>query len=488
MEGTKSGTEVDRKARLQIPPQEMPKRPPAERIRDWEEIYLPLDLETAKREASRCLQCPAKQCVNNGCPLHNDIPAAFALLEQGDVIGAANKFRETSPMSEACGRLCPQERLCQGKCVVGKNRQPVSIGRLEAFVADYQRKTQGFPMPEMLPSSGKRVAIVGAGPAGLAASEYLARAGHASTIFDAWPLPGGLLLYGIPSFKMNKGIVDEKVDFLKRLGVEFVQNTIVGKDLTVDDLFKQGFQAVFLGHGATKETELDIPGEGADGSYTMPGKEMDGVFWAMDFLVRSNVPPERLPPDKREPVKIGRRVAVIGGGDTAMDCVRSAVRLGAEEVTCVYRRTEAEMPGRAAERINARDEGVKFHFLAAPLRIIGDENRHVRKLECQQMELGEPDESGRRRPVPVPDAKFMVDADNVVFAIGFGMDPRVAESCSGLQTDKWGQIIADAETGATSRRGLFAAGDCVHGADLVVTAIAAAKRAVSGIDSYLKEL
>jgi glutamate synthase (NADPH/NADH) small chain len=488
MEETKTGPEVDRKARLQIPPQDMPKRAPQERIRDWQEIYLPLDLETAKLEASRCLQCPAKQCVKNGCPLHNDITAAFALLEQGDIIGAANKFRETSPMPEVCGRLCPQERLCQGKCVVGKNRQPVSIGRLEAFVTDYQRELQGFPRPEIAPASGKRVAVIGAGPAGLAEAEELAKKGHSCTIFDAWPRPGGLLLYGIPGFKMNKDIVDEKVDFLKGLGVEFVPNTIVGKDLTVDDLFKQGFQAVFLGHGATKETELDIPGEDAKGTYKMAGKDMDGVYWAMDFLVRSNVPTERLPPDKREPVKIGKRVAVIGGGDTAMDCVRSATRLGAEEVTCVYRRTEAEMPGRAQERVNARDEGVQFHYLAAPLRLIGDENRHVLKMECQQMELGEPDESGRRRPVPVAGAEFVVDADNVIFALGFGMDGTVAQSCSGLETDRWGQVTADQETGATSRRGVFAAGDCVHGADLVVTALAAAKRAAAGIDSYLKGL
>lgn len=487
MEETKTGPEVDRKSRLQIPPQEMPRRAPAERIGDWQEIYLPLELETARLEASRCIQCPAKRC-QEACPLHNDIPAALALLEEGDVLGAANKFRETSPMSEVCGRLCPQERLCQGKCVVGKNRQPVSIGRLEAFVADHQRKLQGFPLPEMAPSSGKRVAIVGAGPAGLAAAEELAKKGHGSSIFDAWPQPGGLLLYGIPGFKMNKDIVDEKVDFLKRLGIEFVPNTVVGRDLTVDDLFGQGFQAVFLGHGATRETELDIPGEDANGTYTMPGKEMDGVYWAMDFLVRANVPPEKLPPDRREPVRTGRRVAVIGGGDTAMDCVRSAVRLGAEEVTCVYRRTEAEMPGRAQERQNAREEGVRFHFLAAPLRLIGDENRHVRKMECQQMELGEPDDSGRRRPVPVAGAEFLVDADNVIFAIGFGMDGRVAASCAGLETDRWGQVTADEATGATSRRGVFAAGDCVHGADLVVTALAAAKRAAAGIDGYLKGL
>ncbi len=482
----KTETPLDRKARLQIPAQPMPKQAPESRIHNWDEVYLPLDLETARIEASRCLQCPASRC-SKACPLHNDIPAALALLEKGDVIGAANKFRETSPMPEMCGRLCPQERLCQGSCVSGKNGQPVAIGRLEAFVADYQREHSGLPMPELSPPTGKRVAIVGAGPAGLAVAEALAKNGHACTIFDAWPEPGGLLVYGIPSFKLAKKIVAEKIDYLKRLGVEFVPNTIIGEGLSIDDLFERGFHAVFLGHGATKETELDIPGEGIDGSYTVPGKELSGVYWAMDFLVRGNVPAEKLPAQMREPLRVGKRVAVIGGGDTAMDCVRTAVRLGAKEVVCLYRRTEAEMPGRAAERENAREEGVKFHYLVRPLRLLGDSNRQVQKIECQRMELGEPDASGRRRPVPVAGSEFMVDADTVVFALGFGIDGKVAKSCDGLKTDDWGQIVVEEETGATNRPGVFAAGDCVHGADLVVTALAAAKRAAAGIDRYLSE-
>jgi len=482
----KTETPLDRKARLQIPAQPMPKQAPEARIHNWDEVYLPLDLETARIEASRCLQCPASRC-SKACPLRNDIPAALALLEKGDVIGAANKFRETSPMPEMCGRLCPQERLCQGSCVSGKNGQPVAIGRLEAFVADYQREHSGLPLPELAPSTSKRVAIVGAGPAGLAVAEALAKNGHACTIFDAWPEPGGLLVYGIPSFKLAEKIVAEKIEYLKRLGVEFVPNTIIGESLSIDDLFERGFHAVFLGHGATKETELDIPGEGIDGSYTVPGKELGGVYWAMDFLVRGNVPPEKLPAQMREPLRAGERVAVIGGGDTAMDCVRTAVRLGAREVVCLYRRTEAEMPGRAAERENAREEGVKFHYLVRPLRLLGDSKRQVQKIECQRMELGEPDASGRRRPVPVAGSEFVVDADTVVFALGFGIDGKVAKSCDGLKTDDWGQIVVDEETGITNRPGVFAAGDCVHGADLVVTALAAAKRAAAGIDRYLSE-
>jgi len=486
MTESKAETPLDRKARLQIPAQTMPKQAPEARIHNWDEVYLPLDLETARIEASRCIQCPAARC-SKGCPLHNDIPAALALLESGDVIGAANKFRETSPLPEMCGRLCPQERLCQGSCVAGKNAQPVAIGMLEAFVADYQRQQSGLPLPELPPSTGKRVAIVGAGPAGLAVAEALAKSGHACTVFDAWPEPGGLLLYGIPSFKLSKRIVDEKVDYLRRLGIEFVPNTVIGEGLSVDGLFERGFHAVFLGHGATKETAIDIPGEAMDGGYVVPGKELKGVYWAMDFLVRGNVPAERLPAKMREPLEIGKRVTVIGGGDTAMDCLRSAVRLGAEEVTCLYRRTEAEMPGRAEERKNAREEGVQFRYLVRPVRLLGDGSRHVQKIECQRMELGEPDASGRRRPLPVAGSEFTVEADTVVFALGLGLDGKVAESCAGLKTDDWGQIAVEEETGATSRPGVFAAGDCVHGADLVVTALASAKRAAAGIHRYLSE-
>jgi glutamate synthase (NADPH/NADH) small chain len=471
---------------MKLRPQPIVKRPPEDRVRDWRESYEPWDADTARQEAMRCIRCPAAPC-SKSCPLRNDIPAYIDLLESGDVEGAANKLRETSPMPEVCSRLCPQERQCEGSCVLAKSSRAVAIGRIEVFITDYQRQHGGRPVPSLPPSTGKRVAVVGAGPAGLTVAEELAKKGHACTVFDAWPKPGGLLLYGIPSFKMDKAIVDEKIAFLRKLGVEFRPNTVVGEDVTIDGLLDKGFDAVFLGYGATRETPLPLPGRGLDADYEVAGNELDGIYWAMDFLVRANVPPEKLPERMRKPVEVGRRVAVIGGGDTAMDCVRTALRLGAEQVTCVYRRTEAEMPGRAEERKNAREEGAQFHFLATPVRLLGDGSKHVRKMECQRMELGEPDDSGRRRPVPVEGSEFLVDADTVVFALGFGVDAAPAKDCDGLETDRWSQVITDAETRATSRPGVFAGGDCAHGADLVCTAVADALRAAEGIHRYLTE-
>jgi glutamate synthase (NADPH/NADH) small chain len=471
-----SRPKVDRKARFQIPAQVMPKQDPKERVHNWNEAYLPLDPETAKIEARRCIQCPAAPCTRV-CPVHNDIPAAFWLLEQGDIVGAANKFRETSNLPEMCGRLCPQERLCEGDCVIGKRSRPVAIGRLEVFVADYQRNNFGFPMPELPPPTGKKVALVGAGPASMGAAEELVKKGHAATIFDAWPEPGGVLLYGIPSFKMEKHVLDDKIEFLKKLGVQFVQNTFVGRDITVADLVEEGYQAIFLGHGASQGVSLGIP-----------GSDLAEVYMATDFLVRGNLTADQLPEGQGEPIKIGRRVAIIGGGDTAMDCVRTSVRLRAETVTCVYRRTEAEMPGRGDERVHAKEEGVQFEFLTAPLRFIGDENGRVKAIECQRQELGEPDDSGRRRPVPIEGSEFIVEADTVVLALGYRVDPIIEETTPGLEAHRDHRIRVDDGGGATSRIGVFAGGDCVNGADLVVTALADGRRGAAAIDEYLRSL
>lgn len=470
--------------RLAISVQPVPKQNAEERKHNFNETYLGFDLNAAKIEASRCIQCPSAPC-QEACPVSNDIPGAFALLEIGDVIGAADKFRETSNLPEMCGRLCPQESLCEGACVVGfairpdgKAEPAVTIGKLEAFANDYQREELGgYPLPRYMPEpTGRNVAVIGSGPAGLAVAEQLAKLGHGSTVFEFWPEPGGVLVYGIPNFKMRKSIVDDYIAYLEKMGVKFRCNTYVGRDVTIDEMLKGEFDAVFLGTGAGVGNEMGLEGE-----------ELKGVHKATDFLVRGNLQPAQLPAHLREPLPALKNVVVIGGGDTSMDCVRTAVRLGAENVICVYRRTEAEMLGRGEERKNAREEGVRFEMLALPTRIIGDADGHVSAVEIQKMELGEPDESGRRRPVPVEGSEFIVPADTVAIAIGYGADPLVPKTTAGLKSDRKALIQIDA-TGRTSRPGVFAGGDNVNGADLVVTALADGRRAAQAIADYLGTL
>jgi len=469
--------------RLEIPVQPAPKQDAAQRVQNWDEAFLGYDLDTAVIEAQRCIHCPTSPC-QEACPVGNDIPGALLLLERGDIIGAANVFRETSNLPEMCGRLCPQESLCEGSCVVGfairtadMGRQPpVAIGKLESFITDYQRRTDGFPLPELPPPSGKKAAIVGSGPASLAVAEQLTRMGHACTVFEAWPEPGGVLLYGIPNFKMRKEILAQKLDFLRSIGVEFVCNTWIGRDVTIDDLFARGYHAVFVGTGA-----------GVGGQMRIPGEELAGVYQATEFLVRGNLEPHQLPQQMRQPLPLGRHVLVVGGGDTSMDCVRTAVRLGAKSVTCMYRRTEHEQKGREEERRHAREEGVQFQYLTAPTRFAG-ENGHVSAAECQRMRLGDPDESGRRRPEPVPGSEFTIPADTVVLAIGYSADDLLEETTPGLHTDKRSHLIRVRDDHSTSRRGLFAGGDNVNGADLVVTALADGRRAAEAIHHYLQSL
>ena len=471
-EATKS--QIDRKARLKIPYQPVPKQDAKERVKNWDEVYLGYDLPTAQLEATRCIQCPAAPC-QKACPLGNDIPGALLKLEEGDIPGAAEVFRQTNPAPDMCGRLCPQERLCEGDCVVGKKAIPVAIGRLEAFIADQRYAAAGRPLPKLPSPTGKRVAVVGSGPAGLAVAEELTLRGHGVKVFEAWPRPGGVLRYGIPTFKMDKRHVDDQVDFLHRLGVQFTFNVRVGYDVALDELFAQGFHAVFLGHGAGEGRRLNAPGE-----------DLDGIHMATEFLIRVNLPVEDLPDHLRSPIDVGRRAVIVGGGDTAMDCVRSAMRAGADEVVCAYRRTEAEMGGREEERRNANEEGVRFHYLTAPIRFIGDDSGHVRSVRLQRMELGEPDDSGRPRPVPVIGSEFELEADTVVIAIGYKVERLLFQTSPDLEATGWGTVAAD-DNGRTSRGGVFAAGDNVRGADLVVTALADAKRAAAAIDEYLRE-
>ncbi|MFQ6045347.1 MAG: NAD(P)-dependent oxidoreductase [Gemmatimonadales bacterium] len=465
--------DIDRKARLALPETVIPKQNPQERRGNFDEVYLMFGEETAKAAAVRCIQCPGAMCVK-ACPLHNDIPLALWQMEHGAFEDAARVFHLTSTMPEVCGRVCPQVILCEGACIYKKKRKaPVPIGRLEAFVADYLKSHGGLPT-ETEPPTGHRAAVVGAGPAGLTAAEILAKKGHAVTVFDAWPAAGGIMRYGIPTFKMSHSISDDIVAYLERLGVEFLFDTTVGKGVTVDELIEQGYEAVFLGVGAGIPVKL-----------TAPGVDLDGIYNATPFLVRGNVAPEQRPENLRDPPEIGDRVAVIGGGDTAMDCARTAVRLGAKEVTCVYRRTEAEMPGNERDRTLAREEGVEFKWLTQPVRFIGDDKGHVRSMECIEMDLGEPDESGRRRPVPIAGSEFTTDVDTVVLALGYWPDTLVGETTPGLETHDWGLITIEEETGVTSRENVYAGGDDVLGPKLVVTAVAQAKIAAQAMHAYL---
>ncbi len=480
----KGDIQIDRKARLKIPRQVVPKQKPDERVFNFAEVYLGFDEKTARAEAERCIQCPDPSPCSKACPVHNDIPLAMWHIYNGEFLEAAAVYRQTSNLPEVCGRVCPQEKLCQGSCSIGKRDQPVYLGKLESFVADYERRTLGgIRKPEIASSTGKRVAVVGAGPAGIAVAEELTKAGHAVTIFESLPAAGGVLVYGIPSFKLGKNVVFDKIRSLEEIGVKIVTNTTIGKDRMIQDLFQEGFQAVFLGTGAWAPTKLNTPGE-----------DLKGVYMATEYLIRGNLPADILPEGYKTKPEVGQHIAVIGGGDTAMDCVRTSRRLqiqaGIKDGTVVdyYRRSEKEMPGKPEERNNANEEGVQFEFLVAPVKFIGDENGHVRQMECIRMALGEPDASGRRRPVPVEGSNFIVPIDVVICALGYGMDRLIEKTTPGLKTDKWGQIIADKETGATCLPGVYAGGDNVTGADLVVTAMAAGRRAAISMNEYLRRL
>ncbi len=469
---------IDRKERLLIPRESVPQQDPKERIGNFFEVYEGYDAETAIIEATRCLQCPEPQPCTLGCPVHNDIPRALWHIAQGDFFEAYRAFRQTTTLSEICGRVCPQEKLCQGVCVVGAHDEdPVYIGKLEAFVADYVRENGGINLVPDHPT-GRTVAIVGSGPAGLHAAEILALHGHEVDVYEAWPKPGGLLIYGIPGFKLEKDKVDALIDRLEAIGVRFICNTRINDDgqPSVSNLY-ENYDAVMLAIGSGIPSTMGTEGE-----------DLPGIWQSIDFLVATNLPLSDLPESAPIPFVEGKNVVVIGGGDTGTDCVRSAKRAHAATVTLSYRRTEAEMPGRAEDRKFAREEGILYEFLTQPIRFIAGADGRVTKIEMRRMKLGEPDSSGRRRPVPIEGSEFIMEADLVVLALGFWPDDKFTKKVEGLDTQKWGEIKVDPMTGMTSQAGIWAAGDAVNGADLVVTAMSSARRAAESMDMYLDAL
>jgi glutamate synthase (NADPH/NADH) small chain len=467
--------EIDRKARAIKKCEKIELRAPHERVADFDDVVIPLGVECIQVQASRCIHCPDPAACVVACPLQNDIPSAMWLIEQGDFLGAAALYRQTSSLPEICGRVCPHEQVCEGSCVLIKeNEEPVLCGALEVFVSDYQRRYGDSSLSVGEPT-GKKVAVIGAGPAGLSCADVLTQKGHAVTIFEAKPAAGGLLTYGIPNFKLPKEVVFDRLEDFKKAGIKFVFNTYVGKDITIDQLFEEGYDAVFVGVGTGVDARMEIPGE-----------DLLGVYEATEFLIRANVHENYLPEGLESKPDLGKHVVIIGGGDTASDALRSSLRLGAESVTCIYRRTEKEMPGSYKDRELAREEGAHYNFLTQPVRFIAGEGGRVSGVECIKMELGEPDHSGRRRPVPVEGSEFVIKADTVVKGIGYWPDPTIGKTTPGLDTHKWGLILVDQETGATTRPGVFAGGDATTGPDLVVTACAAGRKAAQGIDRYLR--
>ena len=452
----------------------MPEQDPEIRRRNFEEVPLGYTAETAMLEAKRCIQCKKPTCMN-GCPVDVDIPGFIKLVAEGEYLEAARKIKETNSLPAVCGRVCPQESQCEATCVLGKKGDPVAIGRLERFVADYERKSGQILLPDVPPSTGKRVAVVGSGPAGLTVAGDLIKLGHAVNIFEGLHESGGVLVYGIPEFRLPKLIVAAEVGYLIKLGVTVVTDAVIGRVKTIDDLFAEGFDAVFLGVGAGAPVFMNIPGE-----------NLNGIYSANEYLTRSNLMKAYRFPEYDTPIAQGKNVGVIGGGNVTMDSARTALRLGADNVYVIYRRTEVEMPARVEEVHHAREEGVQFILLTNPVEYLGDENGRVKGVKCIRMELGEPDESGRRRPIPIKGSEFVIDVDMVVVAIGTNANPVIPNTTPGLKTNKWGYIVADEETGKTSRDGVYAGGDIVTGSATVILAAGAGKKAAKAIDEYLK--
>ncbi len=460
--------------RVQIPRTPMPEQDPKVRARNFDEVPLGYTPEMAQREASRCLQCKKPAC-RKGCPVQIFIPEFIAEIVKGDFQKAVDILKEKNSLPAVCGRVCPQETQCESYCIVGKKGEPVAIGRLERFAADWERAQGEVKIPEIPPKTGKKVAVIGSGPAGLTVAGDLIRKGHDVTVFEALHKPGGVLVYGIPEFRLPKAIVEAEVDYLRKLGVKFVTNFVVGKIRTVKELMEEdGFDAVFVGTGAGLPRFMGIPGE-----------NLNGVYSANEYLTRSNLMKAYRFPEYDTPIVRARRVAILGGGNVAMDAARTALRLGAERSIIVYRRGREEMPARAEEIHHAEEEGVEFQLLTNPVRILGDDNGWVRGMECVRMRLGEPDESGRRRPEPIPGSEFELEVDAVVVAIGNSPNPLIPNTTPDIQTTRRGTIVADEATGATTMPGVYAGGDVVTGAATVILAMGAGRKAADAIHEYL---
>jgi glutamate synthase (NADPH/NADH) small chain len=458
--------------RVKVPRVKMSEQNPQERGKNFNEVALGYMEEQAVVEASRCLQCKKPFC-KNGCPVEVDIPEFIALIKEEKFIEAINKIKEKNSLPAVCGRVCPQEVQCEKLCVVGKKSEPVAIGRLERFAADYERLQGEIKSPKKPKLTGKKVAVVGAGPAGLTVAGDLAKIGHSVTVFEALHKAGGVLVYGIPEFRLPKAIVDSEVDYVKKLGVEIKTSTVIGKLFTIDELFEQGYNAVFIGTGAGLPVFMGIPGE-----------NLNGVYSANEFLTRANLMKAYLFPEYDTPIKRSKKVAVVGGGNVAMDSARTALRLGAESVYLVYRRSMEEMPARTEEVHHAEEEGIIFNVLTNPVQILGKDG-WVTGMECLKMELGEPDESGRRRPVPIKGSEFVLDVDVVIMAIGTGSNPLLLSTVPDMELTRKGYIVANEETGETTKKSVFAGGDIVTGAATVILAMGAGKKAARAINDYL---
>jgi len=464
-------------AKLNLNRVAMPRQDPELRAKNFNEVALGYSLEQAQEEANRCIQCPKHSCTE-GCPVEVDIPGFIKAVRDGDMPEAVRILKGKNSLPGICGRVCPQETQCEVSCSLNKKGAPIAIGRLERFVADWERANMGSassPAIQITPT-GKRVAVVGSGPAGLTAAADLAKFGHSVTLFEALHAPGGVLIYGIPEFRLPKEIVRAEVDYVTTLGVKLELDSVIGRVITIDELLNDGYQAVFLGTGAGLPTFLNVPGE-----------NLNGIYSANEFLTRVNLMKAYMFPEYDTPVRVGRQVAVIGGGNVAMDSARCALRLGADKVYIVYRRSEVELPARREEVENAMEEGIDFRLLTNPKQFIGNEQNSVVGMECYEMELGEPDESGRRRPVVKPGSEFTIDVDVAIVAVGTTPNPLIASTTKGLEATKRGTLVMDNEAnGKTVKPQVWAGGDVVTGAATVISAMGAGKHAAADIDAYLK--